>query len=206
MKEFSEKWHNDKKFRAKIKLLLYGIFIIAVTLYAASINRLSPINNEIDDTKADNITTIPVPEKYHYTIDIDIDDKIYNYFGDKLSDKKTITKIKDNITINYTYQNSEYYREDNNIYILTTEDEVYDIIDYNYLNIDNINNYLRKAVINNNQYIVYLKDIILNNNSNDYIIIEINDKIINIDYTQLLKQIDSSIEKCNVKITIENIE
>ena len=40
-------------------------------------------------------------------------------------------------------------------------------------------------------YNIYLKDIILNNNSNDYITIEINDNNIYIDYTNLVNTLEN---------------
>ena len=95
---------------------------------------------------------------------------------------------------------------DNDIYVKTTKDEVYDIVNYNYLNLETINEYLSKATANNNQYLVYLKDIILGNDSEDYFVILINDKTIDIDYTPLMKQFNSKINNYKVTIKIEVIE
>ena len=51
MKDFLEKWHNDKKFKVKIKLLLYTIFIVIVTIYAASLNASSSSSNILNGIK-----------------------------------------------------------------------------------------------------------------------------------------------------------
>ena len=104
----------------------------------------------------------------------------------------------------YIYKDNTYYIQDeNNNYIITNKDEVYDIINYNYINFDTINEYLRKAEKNNNQYLVYLKDIVLGNNSENYFVIDINEKNMYIDYTALMKEFNSSIKKYKVSIEIK---
>ena len=80
---------------------------------------------------------------------------------------------------------------------------MYDIVNINYINLNTINEYLKTSHKNNNQYIVYLKDIILENESDDYFIILVNDNEINIDYTPLEKIINNNIEKYKVHIKIE---
>ena len=90
--------------------------------------------------------------------------------------------------------------------MITTKDEVYNIIDYNYLNLDIINQYLSKSKIENKKNIVYLKDIILGNTSEEYITISIDDNIVNVDYTALMNNFNKSVEKNIVEIIIEDIE
>ena len=84
------------------------------------------------------------------------------------------------------------YKNNNDKYILTNINKVYDIIDYEYLDIDNINNYLNNATLENDIYKVYLKDIILNNTSNKYITIKLLDNSVEIDYTYLLNILNNS--------------
>ena len=49
MDKYIEKWKEDKKFRAKIKLLLYGIFLVIVIIYITSL-KTEPIPvKEVDD-------------------------------------------------------------------------------------------------------------------------------------------------------------
>ena len=86
------------------------------------------------------------------------------------------------------------------------KEEIYDIVNSDYLNLTTINQYLSKSTKIDNQYLVYLKDIILGNNSDDYIQITINENNIDINYTSLVKTFDKSIEKYLVSIKIENIE
>ena len=208
MKEIIEKWHNDKKYRAKIKLLLYGIFIILVTIYAVTLNNSSSrenLNKEENSEHQAN-TTIIIPEKYHYNIEINNNDKLYHYSGDKMLDQTTIIKEVDNVISEYIVQNDEYYVKDNDLYVKTNKEVVYDVVNYNYINLETINSYLTKAERNSNQYTIYLRDVILGNDTNEYFIVLINGNKINIDYTPLMKQFDSEITKYEVNIEIEEIE
>ena len=88
------------------------------------------------------------------------------------------------------------------MYVKTTKDEVYDIVNYNYINLESINTYLNKATNNNDQYLVYLKDIILGNNSEEYFVILVNNNKINIDYTPLMQEFNENIFKYTVDIEI----
>ncbi len=205
MKEFIEKWKDDKKYQTKVKLIVYTIFTLIVSIYAISLSKLDNTNNI--DNQNDNIDTmtISLPIEYSYEITVIKNDIVCNYSGNKDSNQTTIIKKLDDITTNYIYRNNSYYALDidTNNYIKTTRDEIYDIIDYNYLNIDNINNYLENAKKVGNQYLVYLKDIILDNDSEEYLIILINGMNVDIDYTPLMKKIDSSINNCRVNIKIK---
>ena len=202
MDNFIKKWKSDKKYQAKIKLILYGIFIILVALYASTLNTNIPKEDKKENNKEEIDTlVIAIPKEYHYNITIDLDDKVYKYYGDKTRDNKTITKEADTVT-NYIYQNDNYYIDDNGTYVITTREEVYDILSYNYLDINNINNYLKKSTKRDNQYLVYLKDIILDNDTDEYITIEVNDNNISIDYTSLMNKINNS-ERCLVDIQLE---
>ena len=214
MDEFLKKWKSNQKFKTSIQLATYTFFVIIVAIFAVSNSNSIP-SNEIDDNKInqteqdnkENDNTIKIPEQYNYSIKININEKEYRYSGTKTKEEEKIIKETDNIITNYIYKNNSYYKEDEeNNYLLTSKDEVYDIINYNYLSLETINEYLTKAEKLENQYLVYLKDIILDNNSNDYIVININGNKINIDYTVLMKNFDETIEKHFVNIDIEEIE
>lgn len=213
MKDFLDKWKKDSKYRTKIKLLLYTLFVVIVSIYAISINNISSndLNNPDTNTENNNNTkttenVIKIPEEYNYIINITINNTTYKYSGTNKINQKTIIKEDDISITNYIYQDNEYYIDDNGIYIKTTKNEVYDIINYNYIDLETINTYLKKGKKNSNQYLVYLKDIILGNNSNEYFIILVNDNKINIDYTPLMKEFNNNIEKYKVDIKIEEIE
>ncbi len=212
MNDFIEKWQNDKKYQAKIKLLLYGVFIIGVLIFV-NISNKNNISNNIQENdnlaninENDNRQIIKLPQKYKYIINTTIDENHYQYSGIVNNNEKTIRKtINDNI-INYIFKNNNYYEENNNNYIITTKEEVYDIINYNYINTDNINVYLSKGIKNGKQYLVYLKDIFLGNNTDTYFIIQVNNNEINIDYTPLMKEFNPSLKTYKVDININEIE
>jgi len=214
MNEFLKKWKSDKKFKTSIQLATYTFFVIIVAIFAVSNTNSIPLNEvnnkqnqqtEKDNNKDGKIIEIPV--QYNYLIKININEKEYKYSGTKTKEEEKIIKETDESITNYIYKNNSYYKEDEeNNYLLTSKDEVYDIVNYNYLSLETINEYLTKAEKLENQYLVYLKDIILDNNSDDYIVININDNKINIDYTVLMKKFDESIEKYFVNIDIEEIE
>lgn len=207
MNEFIEKWKNDKKYQAKIKLSLYTIFIILVTIFALPKENISI--TEIEEQKEPTIeqnnkkTIIEIPTEYNYTINININENEYQYIGTKTKEKEIITKEVNHIKTNYIYNNNNYYKEINNNYILTTKEDVYDIVESNYLALETLNKYLEQSTKENNQYIIYLKDIILNNESNDYIIITIDNNIIKVDYTKLMNILDETFYKYNIEINIE---
>ena len=214
MDDFLKKWKSDKKFKTLVQLVMYTSFVIIVSIFAISNNNSLPLNkveiNDNEQTLSNNNTNdsiIEIPEQYNYTIKISINEQVYKYLGTKTKEEEKITKEIDDIITNYIYINNSYYKEDEeNNYLLTNKDDVYDIINYNYLNLETINEYLKKSEKLENQYIVYLKDIILNHNNNDYIVININNNQINIDYTVLMKNLNENIEKYIININIEEIE
>ena len=210
MKDFMEKWNSEPKFKIKVKLGLYTLFMIVVSIFALSTGRNVPVENTslLDDkiNNKENIVKINVPEKYNYTINITINENNYQYTGKKQRNAEQITKIINDTSTYYLYQGNNYYEKIDEEYMITTKDEVYNIIDYNYLNLDIINQYLSKSKIENKKNIVYLKDIILGNTSEEYITISIDDNIVNVDYTALMNNFNKSVEKNIVEIIIEDIE
>lgn len=203
-KTFKEKW-QDKRYQAKIKLSGYSIFvviaIIMILVEGATNNKNTIIDNGLEDnktikdntdTKDNKMFTINYPYiiELNYNIDNTKNNITYNYSNN--NNELLITKTNNDIVTNYKYISNKYYVENNDKYILTNINKVYDIIDYEYLDIDNINNYLNNATLENDIYKVYLKDIILNNTSNKYITIKLLDNSVEIDYTYLLNTLNNS--------------
>ncbi len=215
MDNFLERWRTDKKFRTAVKLVGYVFFVLIIAVYALSsdtsgygtnkyLEKLEAAEEAKKETKKED--TIKLAKEYEYKITIEIDDKKYEYSGIQNETERTIEKKEDNKITKYVYKDDTYYLEDEkqtNNYMITTKEEVYDIINYNYINIDTINEYLSKAEKNNNQYLVYIKDIVLGNDSNNYFVIDINDNNIFIDYTALMKEFNSNIKKYKVSIEIK---
>lgn len=218
MKNFINNWNNDPKFKVKIKLTLYSLFVLIVSIYAIVSSRYNNITNTYyqDDAKLNNQleseeneikeNDFKIPEKYNYIINISINDTIYLYEGTITQTRETIKKNSSNIETKYIYQNEKYYKAGTESYLLTTKEEVYDIIDKSFLKLETIEKYLKISTKKEEINIVYLKDIILGNESEEYISIKLNDNIIKIDYTALMNLFDDSVKKCIVEITINEIE
>lgn len=222
MQDFIEKWNNEPRYKTKIKLTLYTLFVVFVAIFAASGNRNiqnNADNNSITDKFSSNSTNnentnnsenqndiykIELPIEYKYQIDININETKHKYTGIKKELRENITKESNGTSKNYIYENDRYYIEqESDSYVLTTKNEVYDIIDYNYINIKTINEYLSKSKKVNDEFVVYLKDIILGNNGEEYITITKTENDINVDYTNLVNSFDKSIDKYIINIKIE---
>lgn len=198
-----EKW-NDKRERAKIELILYAIFFIGVIIFVRVGNNIS--NNNINTS--DNLFISQINDNYSYDIKININDNNYEYIGKVLGYNSTIEK-KDSNTDEYFYKkNDKYYKLDqDNGYVLSNENDIYNIISYDYMDINNIKEYIKTSNNDNGIYKVKISDIILNSSSSDYITIKIDNinNTIEIDYTNLLRINDNNITNAIVTITYSNI-
>lgn len=198
-----EKW-NDKRERAKIELILYAIFFIGVIIFVRVGNNIS--NNNINTS--DNLFISQINDNYSYDTKVNINDNNYEYIGKVLGYNSTIEK-KDSNTDEYFYKkNDKYYKLDqDNGYILSNKNDIYDIINYDYMDINNIKEYIKTSNNDNGIYKVKISDIILNSSSSDYITIKIDNinNTIEIDYTNLLRINDNNITKAIVTITYSNI-
>ena len=137
---------NDK-FNAFIKLCLWGIFIVFVVL----VSSLS--NNKIDDNTDSNNKQITYQDKlnklsnnYKFKYEIKVNNEIYTFEGSKLTDKEIGTRNYNDNVISYYIENGMSYKivDDK----LKEFDNLYDSINTNNLNIDNI-----KAELNLNKYL-----------------------------------------------------
>lgn len=211
MNDFIKKWNSDKKFKAATKLLLYFLFFIVVAIYAVSSNKnASQIdteknieNNEIINNQQQQNSIINIGDNYKYTATITINDEQIKYVYSKEQDLLNIKKIRNLIETNYIIENNNYYIKENDNKILTTKDNIYDIVCPNCFDINSINEYLNKGIKENNNYKIYLKDIILAEKGDEYITITTDNNQIYADYTSLLQVFNNQIVKYTVNIKIE---
>ena len=200
-----ERW-KDKRERAKIELMLYGIFFLVIIIFARISSSMStniPKDNDINNTFIDEIT-----DNYQYDIDITIDNNKYKYSGKKLGNNMSITRIVGTKEEYFYQMNDKYYILDTKgNYILTTAEDIYPYIEYRYLNINNIKQFIKLGTKNDTVYSVKVSDIVLNNNNADTITLTVNeeDKNILIDYTNLFKIDNNNINKVEVNIKYSNI-
>ena len=223
---------KDKKYSAKIQLIGYGIFIAIIIIYV----NISSINYNYDYSVKQNKTSIEekktekenkklieiIDDNYHYNLNLNItysnieEEKLYNYTGDSYKDEITINNGDGNI---YYYKNNEYYKNINGEYIIIEKEEIYDNIDNNYLELNNILKYINKSALDHTTnysngnissvYYLYLKNLIPEYITDDYIEISVNEKEeelnIAIDYSKFMNYKDNNIEKYIVDVTYTNI-
>ena len=125
MQELFEKYKTDQKYRAKIKLCIYGIFIILVTIYAISLNKKIPVKNsnlnvtdsqdekEIKET-INNESLIEITTEMKYKVVVSTEKLKYEYVIEKSNQKEYITKIINNDQEEYLYDENNYYKKENN--------------------------------------------------------------------------------------------
>lgn len=203
-----ERW-KDKRERAKLELMLYGIFFLVIIIFARISNSMSIPSDISSDNNYNNSFISEITDNYQYDIDINIDNNNYKYYGKRLGHNKTITKVTNDTTEYYYQTNDKYYILDarSDKLILTSQNNIYSNIDYRYLDINNIKEYIELGSKKDNIYSVKLSDIILNNNSDDVITIEVDEenKTITIDYTNLFKIDDENLVHEEVIIKYSNI-
>lgn len=199
-----ERW-KDKRERAKIELMLYGIFFLIIIIFARISNSMS---NNIPKEEDNKIFISEITDNYSYDIDITIDNDNYKYYGKVLGHNMNIHKVVDTEDEYFYKMNNKYYiLDDNGNYILTNDKEIFSYIDYRYLDINTIKEYIKMGTLNNNIYTIKVSDILLNNNSNDVITITVDDinKELVIDYTNLFKVNNNNLYKELVRIKYSNI-
>lgn len=203
--KLKELW-KDKRGRAKIKLSLYFIFFFGVIIFARVLNsQTSKLQNENINT---NSFVYAINDNYEYDINIEIDDNNYNYHGRRLGYNESLSlKVEDKEEYYYVMNNKYYELDNNGNYILTSSEDIYSCLDYKYMNLNYIKTLINISTSENNTYKIKLSDLILNNNSESYIIITIdeNNKTVIIDYTELFKIDNIDITKVLVTMTYSNI-
>ena len=195
---------KDKREKAKLELILYGIFFLGLIIFLR-IGNMRSTHNEVNNN--DNIFIFQITDNYEYNINITINDIVYNYTGKVLGYNEVITNNNNNE--HYYKKKDIYYKLDSDKgYILTNKKDIYNIIDYDYLDINNIKEYIKLSTREDNIYKVKVSDINLSNTKEDYITIKIDNinNTIDIDYTNLFKEKDNTINNYLVSISYSNID
>lgn len=195
---------KDKRERAKLELLFYGIFFLAIIVFT----RILSGYNDVPKVTATKSFINEITDNYEYNIDINIDNNKYKYYGKRLGNNMSINKVIDN-KYDYFYKmgNKYYILDTNGNYILTSVEDIYNYIDYRYLDISNIKEYIKLGTKDNNNYNIKVSDLILNNNNNNNITISIDElnNTITLDYTELFKIDNNNLNKEIVTIKYTNI-
>lgn len=195
---------KDKRERAKLELLFYGIFFLAIIVFTRILSGYNDIP-KVNDTKS---FINEITDNYEYNIDINIDNNKYKYYGKRLGNNMSINKVIDN-KYDYFYKmgNKYYILDTNGNYILTSVEDIYNYIDYRYLDISNIKEYIKLSTKDNNNYNIKVSDLILNSNNTNNITISIDESnnTITLDYTELFKIDNNNLNKEIVTIKYTNI-
>jgi len=197
---------KDKKGRAKLELMMYAIFFIVVIIFGRIMSGINSTNISKEENNTTSFIEL-LEDNYELTTNIRIDDNLYIYEETKLGYNSVITKQVEDVITKYQVINNKYYILEEDNYILTTIEEVYSDLSYRYLNINNIRQFLKVGTKENNTYRIKLSDIILNNTSEEYITVVLNEtsSSLTIDYTNLIKLEDENINKVTVTMTYKNI-
>lgn len=204
-KSFKDRW-KDRKYQAKVKLIIYSIFVFCIFVIVINDNSVNDINNDkvLDNNILDDKVAFYKKDvdKYKCIITIKYNNSVIKYDIDVNESNYYIVKQLDEISYVYKYKDNRYYKKINDNYVLTDIGSVFDKIDYDYVNIDVINNYLLYSEKIEDKYIVYIKDIILDSDSgNYYITFNMGIDSIEIDYTNLYNYLnDNQVDKLIVYI------
>lgn len=195
---------KDKRERAKLELLFYGIFFLAIIVFTRILSGYNDVP-KVNNTKS---FINEITDNYEYNIDINIDNNKYKYYGKRLGNNMSINKVIDN-KYDYFYKmgNKYYILDTNGNYILTSVEDIYNYIDYRYLDISNIKEYIKLGTKDNNNYNIKVSDLILNSNNTNNITISIDElnNTITLDYTELFKIDNNNLNKEIVTIKYTNI-
>ncbi|MDO5569328.1 MAG: hypothetical protein Q4G04_04375 [bacterium] len=225
--------------KSKNKIIFYVIVIIAIIGYAIfSASKNVNFEKVIDDIKEEDVSNtteetlstemfnlIDKPtNNYNYEILINITEnnieKVYTFYGTRLSEKYLIMKKVDNVLEKYYQDLNIYYKVVDNNYIQVTAEQIYPI-NYSYLTIDLINSYIEKSnlvlesINYKEQSMLYnyetsVSDVLLDQVSNNDVF-AIFEKYssdsyqLSIDYTNVVKHSNNSISNCLVTITYTEI-
>lgn len=147
-----------------------------------------------------------------------VTDKI-RYYGKSFRDNLEINKVVNDISNLYYKKDNNYYSMVDNISSLVKDIQVYDVIEGKYIELDNILGFINKASLDHvtdyssgkreSVYHLRVKDIILDFVGSDVIEISVvedeGELVIDVDYSNLLKEIDASIVSCKLELIVNDI-
>lgn len=184
-----ERSEEEKLKRAKIELIIFLVFIVFAFLYSRILVAMNYHSN-IDKEEYFNKVELSSLTKYDFEINLKVDNDTYNYQGNI---DNGFGKIN-----GYKIYNNDIYDDD-----LNKVDDVFYKLDNKYFSLNTLNNYIKEDNYKNNRYEVNINDIINNYMINTTVYLNIiynkDNIIINIDYSNLLNDVNSY--KVEYKIT-----
>ena len=234
-KSFFEKYKSDPRYKAKVQLTTWGIFIaiIVIVLNIASMTKSSrPISNTvtpIHDTKKDESKLgewlDQIGDNYEYEVDVSIkkdDDSSdsVKYLGKSYDKRLTIDRVYQGNTLHYQKEIDKYYSYVNeNTYEEINEEDIYSLVKAEYVSKEGLQNFLENASLDHvtdysngkkeYEYHLKVRDMIKTYMGDDEItfqVVEENEKItIDVDYALLLKQLSFKYTEVKVTYLYQNI-
>ena len=245
---FFERYKNDKKFSAKVQLTFYGVFLLGLVIYlnVGAMNNGSTAHNNIigntvgsgnleeENASLDDTGLLEnLSNNYVYDIKIGYKKKSMDttnnkeveiehsvgYSGKSYNDKLEIKKVRDNNTYLYYKVDNKYYSMIDNITSNVWDNEIYDVINNKYIEIDKILELINDSSLDHvtnfsngkSEYVYHYKVLSPNSSNNIDNVVEIkideDNGILNIDidYTNLVKELDSTIVELGLEATVSNI-
>ncbi len=161
---FFQKFKNDKKYRAKVQLIGYTVFIVFLIVFINVSNVGNNYSyNSVDSNLRDNVNDVldddsnlfeDIDDNYSYNVDVvlktkdsnnnDVESKV-NYNGDSYRDNLVINKVYDNVNSTYYKVGDEYYYKELDEFKLAVLDDIYNLIDAKYIEFSSVNKYIDKA-------------------------------------------------------------
>ena len=228
---FLEKF-KDKKYRSKVEFIGYGIFILLLIMYLNVANSNHIVSNTVipnrvdaDNDKKDINLLDGIINNYNYDIKISYekDSNSYEeeYYGKVSLDNIIINKKFNNVVSTFYKVSDEYYeKKENEDYHIIDEDDVYELLDNKYIELDGLKKYINMASLDHvtdyssgkreEVYHLRVSDVIKSYKEDSLIDfnVSIENGIISIkaDYSNLLSVMDDNIKSCNVLYTYTDID
>lgn len=171
---FKEKYKNDSKYKAKVQLIGYGLFILFLIVYL-NIASMGAKNTKLSNTTTKNNDNIPTKENNNietktdkelgqwlkdigtnYEYDVVVSSKSKNdneeeantqthYWGKTYQNKMIINKEANGSTTYFLKEDNNYYLNELDNYTLSKKEVVYSEIDEDIIEFDMLNLLLKNA-------------------------------------------------------------
>ncbi|MBR3161650.1 MAG: hypothetical protein IKF19_02860 [Bacilli bacterium] len=167
-KTFLKKYQSDERYKSKVQLMGYLIFIVILVIYLNISHIGQNYNYNTSNTTSDKYNTLTtinennkelsllktLNDNYNYSVTIAItrakEDNIeenitINYNGKSNGENIIINKDLNNTTDTFYKAGDEYYQKINENYEIMAENEIYDIISAKYIEYSSLKKYIEKA-------------------------------------------------------------
>ena len=171
-----------------------------------------------------------INDNYNYSVSVSItkkvddgnsDEKIsYEYSGKKYKNNTIIDKNVSNDKVTYYKIEDEYYFRENDEYKYIDSSVVYDLVDNKYIELNDVKKMIKKASLehvtsgsngkSNYKYTLLVRNVVQTYKGDDAVNLEVDfsgkNLNINIDYTNLFKQMFNDISDCKISYEYTDID